>query len=117
MPKTVKAENATLNWIEEAINENAAVTLGEGADAPNPVDDTLTPCSNYCELVGATATVSNTAQATNAKGISDLLAHETVKKTKAMKIRMENILINGTKGYVSATKTFTQMLVWPNKSC
>ncbi|MEA5023927.1 hypothetical protein SDC9_15175 [bioreactor metagenome] len=107
LPKTVKAENATLNWIEEAINENAVVTMGEGGDAPSPVDDTLTPKSNYCQLVGATATVSNTAQYTNAKGISDLLAHEVVKKTKAMKIGMENILINGTKGYTSATKTYT----------
>ncbi|WP_273484741.1 DUF5309 domain-containing protein [Desulforamulus ruminis] len=107
LPKTVKAENVTLNWIEEAINENAAVTLGEGADAPNPVDDTLSLISNHCELIGVTATVSNTAQATTAKGISDLLAHETIKKTKAIKMKMENILINGTKGYTSATKTYT----------
>lgn len=82
LDKTVKAENVTLNWIEEAINESAAVTLGEGADAPAVVDDTLAPMTNYCELIGATATVSNTAQATTAKGISDLLAHEVVKKQK-----------------------------------
>ncbi|WP_003545427.1 DUF5309 domain-containing protein [Desulfotomaculum nigrificans] len=107
LDKTVKAENVTLNWIEEAINESAAVTLGEGADAPAVVDDTLAPMTNYCELIGATATVSNTAQATTAKGISDLLAHEVVKKTKAMKMRMENILINGTKSYDATTKTYT----------
>ncbi|HZK44104.1 MAG TPA: DUF5309 family protein [Syntrophomonadaceae bacterium] len=106
LPKTVKAENVTLNWIEEAINENAVMTLGEGADAPNPVDDTLELLSNYCELIGATAVVSNTAQSTNAKGISDLIAYETVKKTKAMKLKMEDILINGVKDYTSATKTY-----------
>lgn len=107
MSKTVRAENVTLNWIEEGINELAAVTMPEGGDAPAVVDDTLTPMSNYCELLGATALVSNTSQYTTATGWSDLLAHEVAKKTKAMKLKMENVLINGIKNYNVATKTYT----------
>lgn len=106
MSKTVRAENVVLNWIEEAVNELAAVVMPEGGDAPDAVDDTLTPLYNYCELLGATALVSNTAQATSAKGINDLLAHEVAKKTKAIKMKMEDILINGVKDYDIATKTY-----------
>src|SRR5690606_30944747 len=73
LSKTVKADNPVMNWITVAINENAAVTMPEGGDAPNPVDDATTPLSNYCELIGATATVSNTAQYSSALGIADLL--------------------------------------------
>lgn len=104
--KTVKAEGITMNWIEEAINEGAVQTLGEGADAPNRVDDTLSPMSNYCELLGATASVSNSAQYSKAIGISDLLAKDVHNKTLAMKLAIEDRLINGKKGYTSATKTY-----------
>ncbi|WP_066639686.1 SU10 major capsid protein [Desulfolucanica intricata] len=107
MSKTVRAENVVLNWIEESINELAAVTLPEGADAPAVVDDTLIPMTNYCELIGATASVSNTAQAINAKGVSDLLAHEVAKKTKAIKMKMEDVLINGVANFDPLTLTYT----------
>jgi hypothetical protein len=105
--KTVKANAVNMEWIEEAINENAAVTLGEGADAPDRVDDTLAPLSNYCELIGATASVSNTAQNSSAIGVSDLLAKDVANKTKAIKLKIEDRLINGVKGFTAATKTYT----------
>lgn len=104
--KTVKAEAVTMNWIEEAINENAVQTLGEGADAPNRVDDTLSPMSNYAELLGVTASVSNSAQASKAIGIGDLLAKDVANKTLALKLAIEDRLINGQKGFTSATKTY-----------
>ncbi|WP_435921285.1 SU10 major capsid protein [Paenibacillus sp. DYY-L-2] len=104
--KTTKATSPTMNWIEEAINEAAAVTLGESADAPARVDDTLAPMSNYCELVGATASVSNTAQHSEAVGINDLLAKDVANKTKALKLAMEDRLINGVKDFEAATKTY-----------
>ncbi|AKG35259.1 SU10 major capsid protein [Paenibacillus durus] len=106
LTKTVKAEAPTMNWIETSINEAAAETLAEGSDAPASVDDTLEPISNFTELVGATATISNTAQAANAVGISDLLAREIDSKTKAIKMGIENRLINGIKGYTAATKIY-----------
>jgi len=104
--KSVKASNPVMNWITQEINENAAVTLPEGADAPNPVDDAATPFSNYTELIGATATVSNTAQYSSATGISNLLMTEVDRKSKALKLRIEDKLINGVKSYDSATKTY-----------
>lgn len=105
--KTVKAEAVTMNWIEEAINENAVQTMAEGGDAPDRVDDTLSPMSNHCELLGATASVTNTAQNSNAVGFNDLLAKDVNNKTKAIKLSIENRLINGTKSYTSATKIYT----------
>ncbi|GGG16206.1 SU10 major capsid protein [Paenibacillus aceti] len=104
--KTVKATSPTMNWIEEAINEAAAVTLAESADAPDRVDDSLEPMSNFCELIGVTAAVSNTAQHSSAVGIGDLLAKDIANKTKAIKLAIEDRLINGVKGFESATKTY-----------
>lgn len=106
LSKTVRATSPTMNWIEEAINEAAAVTLGESADAPAWVDDTLAPMSNYTELLGTTASVSNTAQHSEAVGIGDLLAKDVANKTKALKLAMEDRLINGFKDFEAATKTY-----------
>lgn len=107
LTKTVRADNPVVNWITVAINEDAAVTLAEGADAPTPADDTATPLSNYCELQGVTATVSNSAQYSSATGITDLLMTEVDRKTRSLKLKIENTLINGTKSYNSSTKTYT----------
>lgn len=106
MNKTTKAEGPKISWIEEEISDSA-VTQSEGGDAPAHVDDQLSLLDNYCEIFAATATVSNTAQASSAKGISDLLAREVMNKTKSIKMRLEDKLINGTKGYNAATKVYT----------
>lgn len=105
--KEVKATAPQVSWIEELINEASAVTQSEGGDAPAYVEDTQEMLDNYLEIFAATATVSNTAQASSAVGINDLLAKEVANKTKAIKMRIENKLINGTKGYNSVTKTYT----------
>lgn len=106
MSKSVKASAPQVHWITEEISDSA-VTLAEGGNAPEFQKDTLAPRDNYLELFANTATVTNTAQYSNAKGISDLLAHEVDKKSKAIKRRMENKFIHGTKGYDSATGTYT----------
>lgn len=107
LTKEVKADNPTINWIEEELGDSAS-TLAEGANAPDFVADTLTNMTNYCELWGATATVSNTAQYSTAVGISDLLARQVANKTKAIKLKMENQFINGTDGgYDKTTSTYT----------
>ncbi|HZG59905.1 MAG TPA: DUF5309 family protein [Anoxybacillus sp.] len=105
--KEVKATAPQVSWIEESINEASAVTQSEGGDAPAYVEDNQEILDNYLEIFAATATVSNTAQASSAVGINDLLAREVANKTKAIKMRIENKLINGTKGYNSTTKTYT----------
>ncbi|WP_240371493.1 SU10 major capsid protein [Anoxybacteroides rupiense] len=105
--KEVKATAPQVSWIEESINEASAVTQSEGGDAPAYVEDNQEMLDNYLEIFAATATVSNTAQASSAVGINDLLAREVANKTKAIKMRIENKLINGTKGYNSTTKTYT----------
>ncbi|MBU9720551.1 MULTISPECIES: SU10 major capsid protein [Bacillaceae] len=97
--KGVKATAPKVSWIEESINEESAVTQTEGGDAPAYVEDSQEMLDNYLEIFAATATVSNTAQASEAVGINDLLAKEVANKSKALKMRIENKLINGTKGY------------------
>lgn|SRR5690625_233149 len=103
--KGVGASAPKVSWIEESINEDSAVTQTEGGDAPAYVEDGSEMLDNYLEIFGATATVSNTAQASNAIGINDLLAKEVANKTKAIKMRIEDRLINGTKGF--ANKKYT----------
>lgn len=105
--KEVKATAPQVSWITESINEGAAVTMPEGGDAPDFVEDEMEMLDNYLEIFGATASVSNTAQASSAVGIKDLLAREIANKTKAIKMRIEDKLINGSKGYDPATKTYT----------
>lgn len=102
LKKSVPAQGATISWVEETIADSA-VTLAEGGDAPAHVDDSSTLIENYCELMAATATVTNTAQHSNAIGISDLLSRELMKKTTSIKNRLENIVINGTKSYTANT--------------
>lgn len=104
--KQVKATSPQVHWITEEIADSA-VTLAEGGDSPQFVKDTLAPRDNYLEIFANTATVTNTAQYSTAKGIGDLLAHEVDKKTKAIKRRMENKFLHGVKGYDSATQTYT----------
>ncbi|WP_346200134.1 DUF5309 family protein [Caldifermentibacillus hisashii] len=104
--KTVKATAPEVSWIEEEINLLSAKTIAEGGNAPDYVGDGSELLSNYLELVGATATVSNTAQHASAVGVSDLMAKEVANKTKAIKMYIENILINGQKGFDSVTKTY-----------
>ena len=70
LSKTVPAKNPTVQWIEETINEASAVTMAEGGDNPTHVNDTAGLLDNYLELFGANAQVSNTAQASEAIGIS-----------------------------------------------
>ncbi|KZZ85645.1 SU10 major capsid protein [Bacillus sp. SJS] len=106
LSKAVKATAPQVHWITEEIGDSA-VTLAEGGDAPVFKKDTLAPRDNYLEIFANLASVTNTAQYSNAKGISDLLAHEVDKKSKAIKRRMENKLLHGTKGYNSATATYT----------
>lgn len=101
--KGVNASSPKVSWIEESINEASAVTQAEGGDAPAYVEDSSIMLDNYLEIFGATATVSNTAQFSNATGVNDLLAKEVMNKSKALKMRIENKLINGTKGYASKT--------------
>ncbi|UOR12183.1 SU10 major capsid protein [Halobacillus amylolyticus] len=102
MSKRVKASNPQVHWITEEIADSA-VTLAEGGDAPAYTKDTQTPLDNYLELFANTATVTNTAQASSAVGVSDLLTKEVEKKTKAIKNLMENKMIHGVKGYATST--------------
>lgn len=103
--KGVSASAPKVSWIEESINLDSAVTMAEGANAPDYVADSSEMLDNYLEIFGATATVSNTAQASNAIGINDLLAKEVANKTKAIKMRIEDRLINGTKGFTAGKYT------------
>lgn len=105
LSKTVKANNPVMTWITEEINPESAVTMAEGADAPEHVDDDANLNDNNCELFGATATVSHTAQYSTAVGIADLLKREVIKKMKAIKMRMEDRFINGEKGFTNNTYT------------
>lgn len=107
LSKTVKASAPHVQWMQEEINSASAVTMAEGGDAPAHVKDSLYPMENWLELIGATASVTNTAQASSAIGISDLLSHEVEKKTKAIKAQFENRYIHGTGGgYDVATNTY-----------
>ncbi|WP_042346063.1 SU10 major capsid protein [Bacillus massiliigorillae] len=109
LSKTSKATAPQVHWITEEIADSA-VSLAEGGDAPAFTKDTLKPLDNYLELFANTATVTNTAQYSTAKGISDLLAHEVEKKAQAIKRRMENKFIHGTKGYTAGTYTTAGVL-------
>ncbi|KQL55388.1 hypothetical protein AN964_05960 [Heyndrickxia shackletonii] len=106
LSKSVKATAPQVHWITEEIADSA-VTLGEGGNAPDFKKDTLAPKDNYLEIFANTAVVTNTAQYSTAKGISDLLAHEVDKKSKAIKRLMERKFLHGVKGYDSATQTYT----------
>lgn len=97
--KGVNATAPQVSWIEESINLDSAVTQTEGGDAPDYVKDNAKMLDNYLEIFAATATVSNTAQASGAIGVNDLLAKEVANKSKAIKMRIEDRLINGTKGF------------------
>lgn len=101
--KGVNATAPQVNWIEESINLESAVTQAEGGDAPEYKKDDSIMLDNYLEIFAATATVSNTAQASSAIGVNDLLAKEVANKTKAIKMRIEDKLINGTKGFTNKT--------------
>ncbi|OLS38337.1 hypothetical protein BTR22_05250 [Alkalihalophilus pseudofirmus] len=103
MNKAVRATAPSVSWIEESINLDSAVTQAEGGDAPAWIKDDAKMLDNYLEIFSATATVSNTAQASSATGVNDLLAKEVANKTKAIKMRIENQLINGAKGYANKT--------------
>ncbi|MGM7635497.1 SU10 major capsid protein [Bacillus sp. Hm123] len=105
--KTVKATAPQVSWIEESINLLSAKKQSEGGNAPDYVADSAEMLNNYLEIVAATATVSNTAQASNAVGVSDLMAKEVANKTKAIKMYIEDMLINGAKGFDSASKTYS----------
>jgi hypothetical protein len=105
--KNSQALAPSVSWLEEALNADTAVTLAEGGDAPAGGDDNTAIRQNYLEIFADAATVSNTAQASTAKGIADLLAHQVANRTQAIKLRIEDKLINGTKGYNSSTKTYT----------
>ncbi|MFD2703924.1 SU10 major capsid protein [Salibacterium lacus] len=105
MARQVGATSPQVSWLTEEIDESSAKTMAEGADAPAYVQDTTGINDNYLEIFGATATVSNTAQASNATGINDLLAKQVSNKTKAMKMRIEDKLINGTKGFSNGKYT------------
>ncbi|MED0665306.1 DUF5309 family protein [Bacillus badius] len=105
--KTVKATAPMVSWIEEEINLLSAKKQAEGGNAPAYEADSAEMLSNYLELVGATALVSNTAQASSAVGVSDLMAKEVASKTKAIKMYIEDMLINGKKGFDAGTKTYS----------
>ncbi|MGE7217147.1 SU10 major capsid protein [Priestia koreensis] len=106
MSKAKKATAPQVHWITEELGDSA-VTLAEGGDAPAFKKDTLAPRDNYLELFANTASVTNTAQYSSATGVSDLLAHEVDKKSKAIKRRIENKFLHGVKGYDAATQTYT----------
>jgi len=106
LSKTIKATSPQVHWITEEIADSA-VTLAEGGNAPEFKKDTLAPRDNYLEIFANLASVTNTAQYSTAKGISDLLAHEVDKKSKAIKRRIENRFLHGTKSYDSVTGTYT----------
>lgn len=102
LSKSVKANNPVVSWIEETV-EDSAVTMPEGGDAPEQQNDSRELLSNYLELFGATAMVSNTAQASEVVGINDLLAKDVKMKTEAIKRRIENKMLYGTKNYANGT--------------
>lgn len=108
--KTVQANNPVVTWVTEAIDADAAVTLAEGGDAPAYVADDAKLLENNCELFGSTAVVSNTAQYSTSANYADLLQREVVKKMKALKMRIENILINGEKGFANSVYTMGGIL-------
>ena len=107
MSKAVRASGPHVTWIEEEINEDAAVTQSEGGDAPDHKEDSTDLMDNYLEIFAATAIVSNTAQASDAVGYRDLLAKKVINKMKAIKMRMENRFIHGEAGYDEYEKTYT----------
>ncbi|WP_413381231.1 DUF5309 family protein [Alkalihalobacillus sp. 1P02AB] len=100
--KTVKADSATVKWIQEEIADSA-VTMAEGGDAPAYKKDNAGLLENYLEIIGNTVTVSNTAQASSAVGINDLFLREIDKKIVATKRKTENVLLYGEKGFVNST--------------
>ena len=110
LSKTTRATAPQVSWITEEINLDSAVTQSEGGDAPAYVDDSSAINDNYLEIFGATATVSNTAQASDATGINDLLAKQVANKTKAIKNRIEDKMINGAKGFSNGTYTTNGIL-------
>lgn len=101
--KNTKATSNVINWYEETLNTTAIKTIKEGGDAPTEVEDTTGLLSNYTELVTGTAKVSNTAQASEAVGIDDLMAREVNKKLTLLKYAVEDRIMKGTK----AAKTDT----------
>ncbi|WP_025843741.1 DUF5309 family protein [Brevibacillus agri] len=99
MSKEVDAQSPVVSWIEETINESSATSIPEGGDAPAHQKDDSGLMENYLELFAAQALVSDTAQASNAVGIADLLAKDIAMKTEAIKRRIEVKLLYGTKVY------------------
>ncbi|MEC1697741.1 SU10 major capsid protein [Schinkia azotoformans] len=99
LSKNVGAKSATVQWIEETINETSAVSMVEGGDSPAHANDSAQLLDNYLELFGATAQVSNTAQASEAIGINDLLAKDVTNKTESIKRKIEQKFLYGTKAF------------------
>lgn len=110
LDKSVNATAPQVSWIEESINEESAVTQSEGGDAPSYKEDSSEMLDNYLEIFAATSTVSNTAQASGAIGVNDLLVKDIANKTKAIKMRIEDKLINGTKGFSNGVYTTAGIL-------
>jgi hypothetical protein len=101
--KTTGAVSNVVSWMEETLSTNSVQTLKEGGDAPADVDDATSLLQNYTEILSNTAKVSNTSQAVNATGITDMMAREVNKKLSLLKASIENKIMCGTK--VAPTST------------
>lgn len=101
MSKEVGAQSPVVSWIEETINDASATTIAEGGNAPAHENDSSALMENYLELFAAQALVSDTAAASNAVGISDLLSKDVAMKIESIKRRIENKLLYGMKAYAN----------------
>lgn len=101
--KTTKATSNIINWYEETLNTDAIHVSKEGADAPADVQDSTGLLSNYVELITGTAKVSNTAQASEIVGVTDLMAREVNKKLTLLKYFEEKELMLGVKAAATSS--------------
>lgn len=104
------ATGKVYTWREKTLDNQAVITVAEGADASNFVNGIRAEMNNALEIFMKSVSVSGTAQATGIVG--DLFSSEVNDRLAELKVNVEKRLISGTKddGSVSGVRKMDGLL-------
>lgn len=110
--KTEQAGAKIYTWREKSLDNQADITVAEGADASNFAQSGRAEMNNVMEIFMKSASVSGSAQATTGTGTADLFSSEIADRLTELKINMEKRLISGVKddGSVSGIRKMDGIL-------
>jgi hypothetical protein len=102
-------------WQTDVLKTPAANAVAEGADATNDSFTASARTGNYCQIIRATFTVTDTVEATTYAGRKSEIGYETEKKLKELAMDTEYaLLINAASASASAgsARTLKGVLGW-----